>query len=86
MRDAINDFANDEEDEIYLYEDRALDEALLGIALHNGVSVAAYDYDKLVLIRQRVHGMNLKEAEEWIETNTMREYGKGTPVIVWKPQ
>jgi hypothetical protein len=85
MRDAINDFADDKENEIYLFDDRALDEALLGIALHNGVSVAAYDYDKLVLIHQQEHNMDLKEAEDWVATNIIREYGPGWPIIVWKP-
>ena len=48
MRDAIDRYAQDDEREIMLFEPKELDEALIGIAVRIGLSVAAYDYNKLV--------------------------------------
>ncbi len=87
MRDAIDKYADADGKQIMLFEPRELDEALIGIAVRIGLSVAAYDYDKLVEIHNKKLGMTLEEAEEWVQVNTMGAYvGDGTPVVVWIPE
>ena len=87
MRDAIDRYAQDDEREIMLFEPAELDEALIGIAVRIGLSVAAYDYNKLVEVHHKKLGMTLQEAEEWVQVNTMGAYvGDGTPVVVWVPE
>jgi len=87
MRDAIERYANDGGELIMLFEPKELDEALIGIAVQVGLSVAAYDYNKLVDVFHTKLGMTLEEAEEWVQVNTMGAYvGDGTPVVVWVPE
>ena len=85
MRDAIDRYADDKA--IIFFEPNELDEALIGIAVRIGRSVAAYDYNKLVEVHHKKLGMTLEAAEEWVQLKTMAEYnGDGTPVIVWIPE
>tara|TARA_R100000008_G_scaffold32829_1_gene18417 strand:- start:340 stop:603 length:264 start_codon:yes stop_codon:yes gene_type:complete len=87
MRDTIEKYAEEWGETIILFEPRELDDALIGIAARIGLRVAAYDYAKLVEIHHKKLGMNLEEAEEWVQINAMGSYmGDGTPVIVWIPQ
>jgi len=87
MRDAIERYANDEGEIIIMFEPKELDEALIGIAVRIGLSVAAYDYNKLVEVNHKKLGMTLQEAEEWVQVNTMGAYvGENTPVVVWVPE
>ena len=87
MRDAIDRYAKNDEREIMLFEPKELDEALIGIAVRIGLSVAAYDYNKLVEVNHKKLGMTLQDAEEWVQINTMGAYvGDGTPVVVWVPE
>jgi len=87
MRDAIDRYAQDDERDIMLFEPKELDEALIGIAVRIGLSVAAYDYNKLVEVFHTKLGMTIEEAEEWVQVNTMGAYvGDGTPVVVWVPE
>ena len=87
MRDAIDRYAQDDERELMLYEPKELDDALIGIAVRIGLSVAAYDYNKLVEVHHKKLGIPIQEAEEWVQVNTMGAYvGDGTPVVVCVPE
>ena len=75
------------ENQVLFLDPPELDEALIGIALRLGLSVPAYDYDKLIDVFQRINNWSYEDAIEWIEYNTMGSYvGPETPVIVWKPR
>jgi len=75
------------ENQVIFFEPPELDEALIGIAIRIGLSVPAYDYDKLIDVFQRVNNWSYEDAIEWMEVNTMGSYvGPDTPVIVWRPR
>ena len=75
------------ENQVIFFDPPELDEALIGIALRIGLSVPAYDYDKLIEVHQRINNWSYENAIEWIEYNTMGSYvGNDTPVVVWRPR
>jgi len=75
------------ENQVIFFDPPELDEALIGIALRIGLSVPAYDYDKLIEVHQRINNWSYEDAIEWIEYNTMGSYvGNDTPVVVWRPR
>ena len=75
------------ENQVLFFDPPELDEALIGIALRIGLSVPAYDYDKLIEVHQRINNWPYEDAEEWVHHNTMGAYvGPETPVVVWRPR
>ena len=83
----VKNYEHTKENEVLFFEPPELDEALIGIALRIGLSVPAYDYDKLIDVFQRINNWSYEDAIEWLEVNTMGSYvGPDTPVIVWKPR
>jgi hypothetical protein len=85
-RIALNLIDTHGQEKIVFFEPSELDAALIGIALRIGLSVPAYDYDKLIEVHRKM-GMSYQEAEEWVTVNTMGRYvGPETPVVVWRPR
>tara|TARA_R100000008_G_scaffold32829_1_gene18418 strand:- start:607 stop:870 length:264 start_codon:yes stop_codon:yes gene_type:complete len=84
MRTKVKSTKSHERNVIF-FEPSELDDALIGIAVFDNLSVTAYDYDTIVAIHKSM-GMSNKQAEEWIEKRTAGEStGDGTPVIIWRP-
>ena len=73
-------------DRVIFFDPPELDEALIDIAVRIGLSVPAYDYDKLIAVHQRINNWSYEDAEEWVHHHTMGGYvGPETPVVVWRP-
>ena len=89
LRERIAEYLIDEHgsENVLFFDPAELDEALIGIALRIGLSVPAYDYDKLIEVHQKINDWSYEEATEWVTINTMGSYvGPETPVVVWKPR
>jgi len=89
LRERIASYLDDEhgKEKVVFFDPFELDEALIGIALRIGLSVPAYDYDKLIAAHMKLNDWTYEDAEEWVNHKTMGSYvGPETPVVVWKPR
>lgn len=61
-----------------------LDNALIGHTYRKGEFIAVYDYEKMVEIFMKEHGMSEEDAVEWIDFNVLGAWiGEQTPMIVF---
>lgn len=83
MRDAVEAQLEEENPEAVLLE--GFDDALIGIARRNGLSVAAYSEEKCLEVLM-AQGMEREGAIDYFENNVAGSWmGDGTPIIVGVP-
>jgi hypothetical protein len=69
-------------EDVVIFENPSYDDALIGVSDDNR---AIYDYDKMIAWLCKNDGMELDEAVEFIEFNTIRAipYYEGAPIIMY---
>lgn len=69
-------------EDVVIFENPSYDDALIGVSDDNR---AVYDFEKMVEWLHKHDGMELDEAVEFIEFNTIRAlpYYEGAPIIMY---